>query len=440
MQTIRGFAPGVQAWFNQLLAVDPNDSDHVYLGLEEVFETTNGGASWTTISPYWNFGRPCAAAGLDACPPITHPDQHAVVFAGDRVFTGNDGGVYSRAVRDATGWANHNATLRTLQYYAGSGRLDGGVAVWGGMQDTGVSLLAPGLPEMVAPCCGDGADVIVDPNNADRAVVGYVEAIMALTTNGGRSDGTTSTFREIGPSCFTFTYTPNPCDPNARFIAPFRADPGNINHWVAGGRYVWDNGGKGWDTTCSSQACDWKIVHDTGAGHSITGIAVVGGVTYVGWCGPCNAPTFASGIDTNAGGSWHRITASNLPNRYVNAVIADPSDPAHVYAVYNGFSRRWTNDGGFGHVFESTNGGGAWTDISGNLPDVPSDDLVVVAGKLVLATDLGVFVAPAGQGAATTWSRLGSGLPNASVNDLTVTPDGVILAATHGRGIWSITL
>jgi sugar lactone lactonase YvrE len=71
---------------------------------------------------------------------------------------------------------------------------------------------------------------------------------------------------------------------------------------------------------------------------------------------------------------------------------------------------------------------------------VPSDALVVVAGNLVLATDLGVFVAPAGHGAATAWSRLGSGLPNASVNDLTVTPDGVILAATHGRGIWSITL
>jgi hypothetical protein len=30
-------------------------------------------------------------------------------------------------------------------------------------------------------------------------------------------------------------------------------------------------------------------------------------------------------------------------------------------------------------------------------------------------------------------------LPNASTNDLTVTPDGsAIVAATHGRGLWQI--
>jgi photosystem II stability/assembly factor-like uncharacterized protein len=110
-----------------------------------------------------------------------------------------------------------------------------------------------------------------------------------------------------------------------------------------------------------------------------------------------------------------------------------------VYAVFNGFSRRWVIGAGTGHVFESTNGGSSWTDISGNLPDAPSDDLVLVNGKLVLATDLGVFVASAGQGTATTWSRFGSGLPNASTNDLTLTPDGKsIVAATHGRGLWQI--
>jgi hypothetical protein len=438
LQASRGYAPGVQAWYNQFLAVDPADKNHVYVGLEEVYETSNGGSSWQTVGPYWNFGLPCAKNGLDSCPPTTHPDQHAVVLAGGRAYVGNDGGVYSRPLRNATGWSNHNAGLRTLQYYyAGSGKVSGGLAIWGGLQDNGESLLAPGLTSMVSPFGGDGGDTLVDPNNGDRAVVEYVGLDMALTTNGGRSDGTTPAFREISPACGAFTYTPSPCDPNARFIAPFRADATNINHWVAGGQYVWDNGGKGWDTTCSASACDWKIVHDTGAGHSITAIAVVGGVTYVGWCGPCNAPTFQSGIDTNAGGTWHRISAPNLPNRFVNGLTVDPANPSHVYAVYNGFSRRWTNDAGFGHVFESTDAGATWTDISGNLPDVPSDDLVVVNGKLVLGTDVGVYVAPVG---STTWSRLGSGLPNSSVNDLSVTPTGAVLAATHGRGIWQITV
>jgi hypothetical protein len=181
-------------------------------------------------------------------------------------------------------------------------------------------------------------------------------------------------------------------------------------------------------------------VHDTGAGHSITAIAVIGGTTYVGWCGPCNAPTFKSGIDTNAGGTWHAVSSTVLPNRFVSALTVDPANGSHLYAVYNGFSRRWTNDAGFGHVFESFDGGTTWSDISGNLPDAPGDDLVLVNGKLVVATDIGVFVASAGGGSATTWSRLGTGLPNASVNDLSVTPAGLVLGATHGRGLWQITV
>jgi hypothetical protein len=89
-------------------------------------------------------------------------------------------------------------------------------------------------------------------------------------------------------------------------------------------------------------------------------------------------------------------------------------------------------------VFETFNGGKSWTNISGDLPDVPGDALVMANHKLALATDLGMYTAHQGQGIATTWSRLGSGLPNAAVDDVTVGPNGQIYAATHGRGIWRI--
>ena len=45
----KGYGPGIQAWYNQFLAVDPGNKDHVYLGLQEVYETQNAGASWNTI-------------------------------------------------------------------------------------------------------------------------------------------------------------------------------------------------------------------------------------------------------------------------------------------------------------------------------------------------------------------------------------------------------
>lgn len=441
-----GGTPGQQAWYNQDLAVDPHNAGHVYLLLEEVFETTDSGAHWATIGPYWNFPLPCwnVDPAKDTCPDTTHPDQHAIaISASGTVFVGNDGGVYSRplGVHRVVRWHDLNATLHTLQYYyAGVGRVPGGFAVWGGLQDNGTSLLQPGMRQMVSPFGGDGGDVIVDPNNGNRAVNEYVYLSMASTTNGGRSDGHTLAYRTISPSCFNPIYQYKNCDPNPRFIAPFEADPTNVNHWVAGGQFVWDNGGKGWATTCSATACDWKAVHDTGG--VISALAVSGSTTYAGWCAPGNNACgpgltgFTSGIDTNYGGSWHRISSPVLPNRVPTDLLIDPANPAHVYVTYGAFNRRWIPDAGVGHVFESWNGGSSWTDLSGNLPDAPTNAVVNWRGHLVVGTDVGIF-AFAGHG---RWYRLGAGLPNASTNDLAVAPGGAyLLAATHGRGLWKIT-
>ena len=458
-----GYAPGVQAWYNEFIAVDPANAQHVYLGLEEVFETRDGGNHWNTIGPYWNFGMPCSANGLDACPKTTHPDQHAVAIAAGRVYVGNDGGVYSRSLTQdpstPAGWSNLNATLHTLQYYyAGAGKsvstsnghAAGGDQIWGGMQDNGGSMIAPGLATMVEPFGGDGGDTLVDPNNGDRVLQEYTDLDIWKSTNGGYSpSGTITAFTEITPSCFAFTYTPSPCDPNPRFIAPYRADIQNVNHWVAGGEFVWDNQGKGWDTSCSATACDWKPVFDSGAGHTVTALNASGQTIYAAWCGgACNprelaatgsSAGFIRGMATNAGGTWHVIDldSAGLPNRYVNNVIIDPTNASHVYLVFGGFSRRWIPNAGVGHVFESKDAGSTWTDVSGNLPDAPADDLLITpSGKLVLATDVGVFTAAMG---STTWSALGTGLPNSPVNDLSYGPgNAYVIAATHGRGLWKI--
>jgi hypothetical protein len=439
------YEPGVQAWYNLYVQVDPADARHAYVGLEEVFETSDGGATWKAIGPYWNFGLPCAANGLDSCPKTTHPDQHGITLADDgTAYFGNDGGVYSRParLRGTVRWTDNNARLHTLQYYyAGTGRSPrGGVDVWGGLQDNGVSLLRSGARRMVSPFGGDGGDVLIDPDNSDNAVVEYVDLAVAITRNGGRSDGTTPSWRLVSPAC---EWNPDltGCDPQPRFIAPFEPDVANPNHWVTGGRYVWETT-KGFDTVCEGNTCDWKKVTDLGAAAQLTAIAANGATVYAGSCGPCNpldaeGGGFASSIQTNYGGTWHKVTAPNLPNRFVNALTVDPADAAHVYAVYNGYSRRWIPSAGVGHVFESKDGGATWTDISGNLPDVPGDDLLLARGRLVLATDVAVYVAGARRPAA--WSRLGRNLPSASVNDLTLYPDGrSVVAATHGRGLWGL--
>src|SRR5581483_10776088 len=99
-----GYQPGIQAWYNQFLTVDPKDPDHVYAGLEEVFETKDGGKNWSVPGPYWNFGFPCwsidPSKQTGDCHQTVHADQHSVAIGSDGkapyVIVGDDGGAFRR--------------------------------------------------------------------------------------------------------------------------------------------------------------------------------------------------------------------------------------------------------------------------------------------------------------------------------------------------------
>lgn len=439
-----GYGVGVQAWYNQTLAVDPSNPDHVYAGLEEMFESTNGGQTWVAASPYWNY--PFACETTNTCPNTTHPDQHAVMITDGKVVIGNDGGVYSRPLSDDAEdgeWTDLNGTLRTLQYYdARAGVLPGGgIGVFGGMQDNGSAVSSTGATEESEAAGGDGTDVIVDPNNANNIAGEYVYGTIYSSTDGGHAFNDYVTPTCIGQEEYGLAPMAT-CDPGARFVAPLVPDQQNPDVWVLGGQDVWVSTA-GWNTTCTSETnCSWQDVYNTGAGNEVTALSSTdsGGVIYAAWVANGGDPgaTFASGIATNYGGTWHEVNTTGLPNRYIAGLTVDPSNPAHAYAIFNGYSRRFVPGGGVGHVFETWNGGQTWTDISGNLPDIASDALVLLHHRLALATDGGVFTAREGQGAATTWSRLGHGLPNVVVDDLTLGPDNYIYAATHGRGVWRI--
>ncbi|MEV0976242.1 glycosyl hydrolase [Streptomyces sp. NPDC049915] len=456
-----GYQPGSQAWYDQVIAVDPSDPDHVYLGLEEMFESRNGGATWKAIGRYWDFGMPCFSydPAQNSCDgDVMHSDQHALAFSQwkggtPEVFVGNDGGAYARPTTQTTaGWRNLNesGTLRNLQYYSvRAGRMtDGsGDAVWGGLQDNGVSLLAPkGATyqgqrlnpdgEMVSPFGGDGGDQLVNPANGCQTVGEYVDLALQITGNCGYTasdDGSEDVITDIAPG-----------DPGARFIAPFAADETDPNGlWVAGGQYVWGNT-RTWQSTSGA---DWTRLFDLGAGHSASAVASRGHVTWAAWCGPCSAVdgTFGRGVATDYGGAWHQVSLpAAFPNRYISGLAIDPSDASGktVYAVVNGFSRHW-NEGpgaGYGHVWKTTDGGTTWTDVSGDpaaadsFPDAPANAALITRdGTLVVATDLGVFTSTS----AGHWTRLGTNLPTAPAVYLAPSPDGgQVYVATHGRGIW----
>lgn len=475
-----GYQPGIQAWYDQSLAVDPADPNHVYLGLEELYESRDGGASWQTVGRYWNFGLPCFSytPSQNTCDGnVMHSDQHALAFSAwpnhaPEVYAGNDGGIYARpTTQTAPGWRNLNTsgTLRTLQYYSvGVGTLSsGGTAVWGGLQDNGVSFLSPKgstysytypgtttavqeqlnpAGEMSEPFGGDGGDQMVNPANGCQTVGEYTNLAMSLTNNcayTANNDGTPSAVTGIAPG-----------DPNARFIAPFGADTKDAGYWVAGGEYVWANT----KTWASTSGADWQQLADSGAGHSITAISSQSHVIWAAWCGACNpGSSFGRGILTNYGGSWHQLALpSAFPNRYISGVTIDPADTSGgtVYVTLSGFSRAWHEapGAGYGHIWRTTDGGATWTDVTGaagaadSFPDAPANrTLIAPDGSLVVATDLGVFVDNVKTDGLGHWKRLGlsditamGNLPTATAVYLVVSPDGKTLyVATHGRGIWS---
>ncbi|HEX5997186.1 MAG TPA: hypothetical protein VFY84_18765 [Jiangellales bacterium] len=479
-----GYRPGIQAWYNNFILTAPGEPDHVWVGLEEVYETKNGGSGWTTPGPYWNFGLRCwAISNADnKCPQTTHSDQHSIITYGNRVYVGNDGGVKSRPINGtlddyghANDWANHSQGLGTLQYYSvgvGKDPERAGYAVAGGLQDNGGSLLRgdrkdnQGNTEMVSPFGGDGGDIIVNPKNGCNILDEYVYLNLWMTTTCGQSDGTKNAVIDLSVP-----------DPNPRFTAPFRPVRGSENtgdhaseRWVAGGNSVWTHD-LGFSTTAEQAATlanrGWTNRTTLGSPYRmVVGLDAVADpaakqdaskdVVVAAWCGEsnCNSGGFTRGVRTNFGGSWRELDMTGLPSRYPNAVYIDKVDStATIYLVFNGYNRRFVEGPGAAqdHVWKGVvkkDGTVTWTNQSAGTPDVPATDVVRHGNKLVVGTDYGVMVGnvDATTGNVSGWKRIGGvsgtagSLPLTTVFDLNVGPDGFLYAATHGRGIWKTSL
>jgi hypothetical protein len=104
-----GENPGVQSWYDQYVTVDPTNANHVVLGLEEIYDSTNGGSTWHTIGRYSDL---CSGGSA-----TTHPDQHAAAFAVSggipTIFVGNDGGVWKQSgtTLSNSNWVDLNTNL-----------------------------------------------------------------------------------------------------------------------------------------------------------------------------------------------------------------------------------------------------------------------------------------------------------------------------------------
>jgi photosystem II stability/assembly factor-like uncharacterized protein len=138
-------------------------------------------------------------------------------------------------------------------------------------------------------------------------------------------------------------------------------------------------------------------------------------------------------LSIDEGKEWTELT-SNLPHKmWVAKVLASQYNDATVYVAQQG---RYDEDFGV-HLYKSADYGKTWKSIAGNLPGGPMNMIredPVTPGVLYAANDFGVYVSTNDGG---KWDVLGGNLPSVNVMDFIIHPrDRVAVIATHGRGVW----
>jgi hypothetical protein len=144
-------------------------------------------------------------------------------------------------------------------------------------------------------------------------------------------------------------------------------------------------------------------------------------------------------VDGSGVATWTVLDKAPLPNRAVTQVLPFAGDVTGntAFATFSGFNGATPAQPG--HVFKTTDGLtiGSWTNISGDLPDVPVNAIAVDAktNTIYVGTDIGVFQTLDG---GSHWTDIDNGLPNVAVFGLAIDKSGRLVAATHGRGMFEL--
>ena len=140
--------------------------------------------------------------------------------------------------------------------------------------------------------------------------------------------------------------------------------------------------------------------------------------------------------------------APNSPGRAISNVFIDPANANHAWISYLGYNTSTPTTPG--HVFSVTYnplaGTATWTPIdgtgAGSIGDQPVNSIVYDkgTGDLFTSTDFGVMRLAADD-TPSGWVVAAPGLPVVTVAGLTMNADArQLLAATHGRGAYQLTL
>jgi photosystem II stability/assembly factor-like uncharacterized protein len=402
-----------QAWYDLILSVHPTDPNTVFAGGIDIHRTTNGGTSWSPVS-YWTGN----------CYSYVHADIHNIIFRPTDVNTlmvACDVGIFysNNANAGTPAFAARNKNYNVTQFYAAAMKnIATDPFLVAGAQDNGsLAITAVGIKRVrdgAEATGGDGAFCFVDQTDPNIVITAYTNNVYYKSTDGGGSfsalgtqDGNTGDFinaAEYDP-VNKVLYSWNTADSYSRWAVPAgtRVSPqptGTGNHtayklspYTSGTLFIGNDVGKVYKVTNA---------HSRNANPAFT-------PTDVTPSGALATGTVSS-IEVGASENELLVTLSNY---------------------------------GIKSVFYTSNGGTTWTskdEVAYGLPDVPVRWCLMNPSnrqEVLLATELGVWATDNITAANPNWVPVNTTLANTRIDMLKYrSADGLVLAATHGRGLF----
>lgn len=377
-----------QGQYDLALAVSPINENIIYLGGVNIWRSTNGGFNWSIVAHWSGDGA-----------PLVHADQHDLKFSidGKKLYAAHDGGI-DRTTTGGSTWSYLSDGMSITQFYRmGISQADP-TAMIGGAQDNGTSIYINGKWTHVL--AGDGMDCAIDPTDAKRIYGSLYYGDFRRSTNGGSS--------------FQVMLNKYQTNEEGAWVAPIAIDPQATSTLYAGYYNVWRSMAYG-------NSGSWVKLSNFTSGMTLQQIEV----------SPIDKKTIYASDYRNlyasydGGGTWTSILNSDMA---ISKIAPSYSDAKVVYITKSGFqggNKVWRYDGE------------KWYNMSGNLPNVPANCIVMQKDspdRLYVGTDVGVFYSDYG---SNIWQQYGDNLPNIIVNDIDIQyPSKKLKIATWGRGMW----